>query len=158
MRLRHLILLIGVGLTAARVEAQAVPPPMPPAGQPLPELPPPRPVVPAAPAYHVPPLARQAIESNFYKPVCEPELPTHGVWGNGPCAHHRSWQECIMNGRDCLAWMCTRPNCAQGMRPPSDASLFDWLCDRLSNHSAAVRYDTVSPLRRILDANPRMHP
>lgn len=126
MYLREVVLLIGVALTVTRANAQLpeLPQPRPVPGQPLPQLPPPRRLPP------LPPLARQALESNGYRPVCEPEIPTYGLWGV-PTPSPRSWQECWMNVRDCLAWICTRPTCAQGMRPPSNASLFDWLCDCL---------------------------
>jgi len=134
MRLREIVLLVGVSLAATRVDAQPVPElpkPRPVApGQPLPQLPPPRPLL--------PPLARQALESNFYKPVCEPETPTHGLWGDTPCAHQRSWQECWMSWRDCLAWICTRPTCCPGMQPPCDASLYDWLRCHLSPHTGTA--------------------
>jgi hypothetical protein len=99
--------------------------------QQLPELPPPRPVNPApAPVRPVrlPPMAKQAAESNLWKPVCDPPGPTPGLWGDcPPCAHCYSWQERSMQCRDFLEWCCTRPTCAHGMRPPPSASLFDWM-------------------------------
>jgi hypothetical protein len=106
---------------------------MPP--QMLPELPPPRPIAPAPPVVLPAPspralvLAKLAAESNRWKPACEPAPPTKGLWGDLPPSHHHSmsWQECWMAYRDFLGWCYTRPHCAQGMHPASDASAWDWL-------------------------------
>ena len=155
MSSRPVLVMVCISLTAARLDAQPVPelpqprPVVP--GQPLPELPRPRPLPPP-----VPPLVRQALESNQYKPVCEPEPPTHGVWGASVYVHGRSWQEWRISSRDCLAWIFTRPKCAQGMRPPRDASLFDWVCDHLPFHTSAVAAHGTQPPIRVIPAPPAM--
>ncbi len=161
MRLREVLLLIAVGLSAGRAGAQPLPelpPPRPVApGQSLPELPPPRPV-PSTRHPPMPPLVRQALESNFYRPVCEPETPTYGLWGPEASAYPRSWQECWMGVRDCLAWICTRPTCAKGMRPPANASLFDWLCDRAAYYtSSRAAWSATHTIRIMAPVPPSPH-
>jgi hypothetical protein len=162
MRTRHVLLLIGIAVVvpAARSDAQPLPelpPPRPTApGQLLPELPRPQPVAPAPrpPSFE---LARQAAASNYYRPVCEPEMPTPGMWGDNPCPHKRSWQECFMSYRDCMEWICTRPTCCKGMQPPADASLYDWLKHRLALHAPAAHGTCIGPggTRAFLAAPPR---
>ncbi len=87
--LSTLLLLLAPAMGAAQPLPELPPPrPVGPA-QPLPVLPPPRPVNPAPGAPPLRPLAmaKQAAESNGWTPVCEPEGPTPGLWGPGPpCA------------------------------------------------------------------------
>ena len=162
MHVREVLLLIGVALTATHAQAQTAPElpkprPIAPA-QSLPELPTPRPVPIKPPP--LPPMARLALESNYYQPVCEPEPPTTGLWGIAPTAHARSWQECWMGFRDCLAWICTRPTCCAGMQPSSDASLYDWLYHRLWPHkeSTAAPHAAVPQTAAPRFAAPRVMP
>jgi hypothetical protein len=83
-----------------------------------------------------PAIAQLAAESNQWMPCCDPPGPTKRLWSHCPPTQHaRSWQECIMDHSDSLGWMFTRPTCCCGVLPPKDASLWDWVVQRLPGFS-----------------------